>query len=74
MMRKAFHFLKELARGVHRMADNLDALTAAVSTLTTTIANLPASTPPVSQQPAIDALTAQVTQATTDLATKFPTP
>ncbi len=54
------------------MADNLDALTAAVSTLTTTIANLPASTPPVSQQPAIDALTAQVTQATTDLTTKFP--
>ncbi len=56
------------------MADNLDALTAAVNTLTATVASLPVPTPPVSQQPAIDALTAQVTQATTDLTTKFPTP
>ncbi len=56
------------------MADNLDALTTAVDALTVTIANLPPPTPPVSQQPAIDALTAKVTQATTDLTTKFPTP
>ncbi len=56
------------------MADDLTALTAAVNTLTATVVNLPVSTPPVSQQPAIDALTVQVTQATTDLTTKFPTP
>ena len=64
----------ELKREIRKMADDLTALTAAVNALTAEVATLTPVTPPVSQQPAIDALTTQVAQATTDLKTKFPAP
>jgi len=69
------HLLRELIREFRKMADDLTALAAAVNALTAEVAKIPAPVPPPpDQQPAIDALTAQVTQATTDLSTKFPAP